>query len=161
MIHKGDYLRYLYRGGRPHRWARIQNGWGAWLAAHAVGPSAMVALEVVGRTSGRTITMPLAAVDLGGQTYLVAMLGERTSWVANVRAAGNRAVLVRRGRRAVHLEDVPVAERAPVLRRYLDLAPGGRPHIRVDRRASREEFDRVAGDYPVFRVVDVEPGAEG
>jgi hypothetical protein len=46
-----------------------------------------------------------------------------------------------------------VRARAPILRRYLALAPGARPHVPVDRRASLEQFARVAGAFPVFRIV--------
>jgi hypothetical protein len=91
-------------------------------------------------------------VDWHGERYVVAMLGERANWVRNVRAAGGRAVLRRRRREAVLLEDVPVERRSPILRRYLVLAPGARPHIRVDRRTPLEEFDRIASQIPVFRI---------
>ena len=42
--------------------------------------------------------------------------------------------------------------RAPILRRYLQVAPGARPHIPLDRRAPLAEFERIAALYPVFRV---------
>jgi hypothetical protein len=61
--------------------------------------------------------------------------------------------VLRHGRRqAVLLEEVDPHERAPILRRYLHLAPGARPHIPVDRRASLAEFERIAAQYPAFRV---------
>jgi hypothetical protein len=72
--------------------------------------------------------------------------------VANVREAGGRAAL-RRGRpEAVDLEEVDRGARAPILRRYVEVAPGARAHIPVDRRAPAAEFERIAADYPVFRV---------
>lgn len=46
-----------------------------------------------------------------------------------------------------------MADRPPILRRYLDLAPGARPHVPVDRRAPLEDFAAIAEDYPVFRIV--------
>ncbi|WP_433790809.1 hypothetical protein [Actinoplanes sp. CA-252034] len=42
--------------------------------------------------------------------------------------------------------------RAPILRRYLAVAPGARPHMAVDPRAPLADFDRVAARYPVFHV---------
>ena len=61
--------------------------------------------------------------------------------------------MLRHGRReTVHLEDVDASDRAPILRRYLKVAPGARPHIPVDRGASLTEFGRIASNYPVFRV---------
>jgi hypothetical protein len=38
------------------------------------------------------------------------------------------------------------------LRRVQQVAPGARPHISVDRRTPLEEFERIAAQYPVFRV---------
>ena len=81
------------------------------------------------------------------------MLGE-CNWVANVRANNGEAVLRRRRRRHVHLSEVPVELRAPILARYVRIAPGGRPHIPVAVGASLEEFAALADRYPVFEVVD-------
>jgi hypothetical protein len=80
------------------------------------------------------------------------MLGEEANWVRNVRAAGGRVVLRHGRRRAVLLEEVDPHERAPILRRYLQLAPGAPPHIPVDRRAPLAEFERIAAQYPAFHV---------
>ncbi len=121
-------------------------------AAGRLVPAQAAALEVVGRRSGRAVRLPVAVVELAGERYLVAMLGERTNWVRNVRAAGGRAVFHRRGRTEVTLEEVPVDRRAPILRRYLAVAPGARPHLPVPHRAPLAEFGRIAARYPVFRV---------
>lgn len=112
-------------------------------------------LQVRGRKSGRTISAVVVA-DLGGRRYLVSMFGENSSWVRNVRAAGGAAVLRHGVREEVHLEEVAREERPAILKRYLDLAPGARAHIPVDRQASLSEFQRIAGDYPVFGVVTAE-----
>jgi hypothetical protein len=53
----------------------------------------------------------------------------------------------------VRLVEVPVGQRAPILRRYLDCAPGARPHIPVRRKAPIGEFERIADGYPVFHIV--------
>ena len=42
--------------------------------------------------------------------------------------------------------------RAPILRRYLEVAGGARAHFSVDRRAPLSEFEAIAPQYPVFRV---------
>ena len=52
----------------------------------------------------------------------------------------------------MRLEEVDVSARAPILRRYLALAPGARPHIRMDRHAPLEDFEQVAAQIPVFRI---------
>jgi hypothetical protein len=101
-----------------------------------------------------------------GRPNRVAALMNR--WSARLGAAGvwstRLAALEVRGRRSgrvvlrhggaeqVRLEEVDPVARPPILRRYLQVAPGGRPHIPVDRRAPLAEFAEVADRYPVFRI---------
>lgn len=146
--------RWMYPAGRPNAVARVLNAVANVLHSRGLlAPPHWVTLEVVGRRSGRVVSAPLVVAEHDGERYLVAMLGEDTNWVRNVRAADGRAVLRHRHRERVRLEEVPVAERAPILRRYLAVAPGARPHIAVDRRAPLAELARVAAHHPVFRVV--------
>ena len=150
--------RWMYRGGRPHRLARAMNRLSAvQFATGLLAPRNWVTLEVRGRRTGRVISLPVVVADYRGGRYLVAMLGESANWVRNVRAAGGRAVLRHGQRETVRLEEVDAASRGPILRRYLDLAPGARPHVPVDRRAPVEQFDRIAADYPVFRITADQP----
>ncbi len=154
MIGRADTLRWMYRGGRPNRFAAVLNRWWARVGAAGMWPGRLAALEVRGRRSGRVISLPVVLVRHEGGRYLVAMLGERTSWVRNVRAAGGRAVLRHGVAEPVRLEEIDPPLRPPILRRYLQIAPGGRPHIPVDHRAPLAEFERVAARFPVFRIVD-------
>lgn len=148
----GNYLRWLYRGGRPTAFARWQNRGTAVAFAAGIWASRAAALEIKGRRSGRVISFPVVIADFEGERYLVSMLGRNTNWVRNLSAAGGRAVLRHGRREAVHLAEVDPADTAPILRRYLQVAPGARPHIPVDRTASLAEFGRIAADYPVFRI---------
>ena len=146
------YKRWLYRDGRAHLFAKIQNR--GWAVLHSLGiaPNFMVTLEVVGRKSGKTISFPLAMTVIAGQRYLVSMLGNEANWVHNVEAAGGKARL-RHGRsEAVLLEEVDISQRAPILKAYLQHAPGARPHIPVSKDAPLAEFEKIAPQYPVFRV---------
>ena len=134
--------RWLYPGGRPNRLARV-NRLSVVQVAAGLLPERVVTLEVPGRASGRTVSFPLVAVEQDGATYLVAMLGRRTNWVRNVAANGGRAVrcgAAAAGRSAVELQEVDPADRAPILKRFLAVAPGARPHIPVDRHAPLAEF---------------------
>ena len=145
--------RWLYRGGRPSAFARPMNRVSAWLfSAGILSPPQAVTMEVPGRRTGKVVSFPVAVADLDGERYVVSMLGEDVNWVRNVRAAEGRVVLRRRGRWAVRLVEVEPDDRAPVLKRYLEVAPGARPHIPVDRSAPLEEFARIADRYPVFRI---------
>jgi hypothetical protein len=142
----------MYKGGRPNRVARLLNGLWGRLAAAGRAPRRLYSLEVRGRRSGRRISFPVVVADYEGERYLVAMLGEGVDWVANVRAAGGRAVLRHGKSEPIHLEEVDLKIRAPVLRRYLELAPGARAHIAVDSAAPLGEFERVAAKHPVFLI---------
>jgi deazaflavin-dependent oxidoreductase (nitroreductase family) len=144
--------RRLYRGKRPGSTARILNTVQARLAAHGIGPSRVVTLDVRGRNSGRIISLPVVVADYDGGRYLVSMFGENSTWVRNVRAGGGAAVIRHRTREEVHLDEVSAGQRPPILKRYLELAPGARPHIPVDRAAPLSKFERIAADYPVFRI---------
>jgi hypothetical protein len=143
--------REMYAGGHPNARAKeIHRRFIAGPLPRFV-PFAAV-LETQGRISGAIIRVPLVTVRYGGNWYLVSMLGDGANWVRNVRAADGDAVLLHGRRRQVHLDEVPVAERAPIIKRYLFFAPGARPHMPVDWRAARSEFEAVAEDYPVFRL---------
>ena len=147
-----DYLRWLYRGGHPNRFAQLQNRASAIAFAAGIWPKRLATLEVPGRRSGRTISFPVVIADRDGERYLVAMLGERTNWVRNVRAAEGRAVLRHGRREAVRLEEVAAEDRAAILRRYLAVAPGARPHIPIDHNAPIEDFESIAARFPAFRI---------
>lgn len=147
-----DVKRWLYRGQRPNWIARILNRATAAVASSGVAANYLVTLEVTGRKSGRMISLPVVIAIVDGQRYLVSMLGENVQWVQNVRAAGGRAVLRSGGRKEIQLEEVPADQRAPILKAYLQRAPGARPHLPVNKDAALAEFQRVAAAFPVFRL---------
>jgi deazaflavin-dependent oxidoreductase (nitroreductase family) len=142
----------MYGGGRRNRVAALLNRVAAILASSGLWPKRLVTLEVRGRRTGRLLSFPVVVADYQGERYLVTMLGQNANWVRNVRAAGGRVVLRHGRREAVHLEEVDLSARAPILRRYLQVAPGARPHIQVDPRAPLVEFERIAPQYTVFRI---------
>lgn len=142
----------MYRGGRPNRLAKALNWtWGKFYGL-GLAPENWLTLEVKGRKSGKLISLPVIAVEYEGKRYLVSMLGDRANWVANVRAASGKAVLRHGRRRSVHLVEIPPHERAPVIKAYLQVTLEPRKHIPVDRHAPVEEFERIAADFPVFRI---------
>jgi F420H(2)-dependent quinone reductase len=151
----GALHRWLYRGWKPNRIAKMANS--LWAAVGSLGITAnyLVTLEVRGRTSGKIISLPVVMAWIDGQRYLVAMLGEHAQWVRNVRAAGGRATIRSGAREEVHLEEVPIDRRAPILKAYLQRAPGARPHVPVDKDAALPEFEKIAAEYPVFRIVSL------
>jgi len=153
MILSDAMLRRMYRGGRPGRLARALNRLSALqFGSGFLASRDWISLEVTGRRSGRTVACPLVVTHYQGERYLVSMLGRNANWVANVRAADGDVVLRHRRRERVHLVEMAPGDRAPILRRFLAVAPGARPHLPVDRHAPIADFEPIAADYPVFRV---------
>lgn len=146
------YLRLFYRDWRPTRAGRIVNGAWAWLAGMGLTPEILLTLQVKGRTSGQFRTNVLVPAKLDGKRYLVSMLGEESEWVRNIRAANGAAFIKRGRRRPVRLVEVPVAERAPVLKEYCRIATSGRHHFPIAWDSPVEAFAAIAADYPVFRI---------
>jgi F420H(2)-dependent quinone reductase len=147
-----NFKQWLYPGNRPNWIARILNR--AWAVIHSTGiaPNYLVTLEVIGRKSGRIVSLPLVMAVVDGQRYLVSMLGDNVQWVQNVRAANGKAVLRSGGCENVQLEEIPVESRASILKAYLKRAPGARPHVPVNKDAPLAEFEKIVGTIPIFRV---------
>lgn len=144
--------KWLYKGGHPNALAKLINK--GWAVIHSSGlyPNYLVTLEVVGRRSGKLISLPLALTTINGERYLVSMLGEEANWVRNVKAAGGRVRLHHGKTEEVFLEDVDIPQRATIIKAYLQIAPGARPHIPVDKNAPITEFEKIAAKYPVFKI---------
>ena len=142
----------FYRDRKPTRLGRFYVWSTAAMAELGLPPPWSISLEVTGKRSGKVYSIPLVLADYDGEQYLVSMMGNDVAWVRNVHASGGRAVLKHGGRRDVVLEDVPVEQRAPILRAYLQRALGGRPHFPIEWDAPLAEFERIAPDYPAFRV---------
>ncbi len=150
-VGRSDRKRALYPGGRPTPEAKAIHRRFVAGPLPRVLPIASV-LEVRGRQSGQAIRVPLAIIRYRSSWYLVSMFGEQSNWVKNVRASDGFAVLIHGRRRGVRLVEVPVRDRAPIIKRYLLFAIGARPHMDVGWREPLSAFDAVAATYPVFRV---------
>jgi hypothetical protein len=151
----------------PARWyQRLNRLLGVPLTSLGWAPRDAATLEVRGRSTGRTRRTPVLITHLGTDRYLVALAG-RSHWVRNVRAAGGQAWLRRRGRTAVSLEELPAAERPPILLAYLhgagrDDAPSARTetathYFGLDPDPDLADLAAIADHYPVFRIHDAEP----
>jgi hypothetical protein len=148
-----ERLRDMYADGRGDATARRLARMWAKVFALGLLPKRWVTLEVAGRRSGRMARFPLGMADWRGHWYLVSMLGEGCNWMQNVRAADGQATLRHRRGVACQLAEVPVNERAPIIKRYLEKVPGARPHIPLHRHASLADFEAISVRYPVFRVL--------
>jgi hypothetical protein len=145
----------FYRDRRPTRAGRFANRITMLWSRYGGPPSYMVELETRSLRSGRLNRVPIVIGAYEGADYAVSMLGDRSVWVRNLRAGGGNATLRRGRRRPVRLTEVlDPNERAPIIKAYLQRAPGARPHIVIALDAPVEEFALIAPEYPVFRIVD-------
>src|SRR6516165_8067477 len=76
-------------------------------------------LEVRGRKSGRTISLPVDPLDLDGGRYLVSARGN-SNWVRNARTAGQVVLVRAMRRRRYSVRELHDESRPPVLKAYLD-----------------------------------------
>lgn len=118
-----------------------------------------VTLEVRGRKTGRPVRTSLSRTEYGGQSYFVSLAGE-SGWVRNVRAAGGRATILSGGRQSVRLEEVPPAERAPVLLAYVQKrafthsgSQSARHFFGLGSNPTLEDMQALAERYIVFRII--------
>jgi deazaflavin-dependent oxidoreductase (nitroreductase family) len=118
-------------------------------------------LEVRGRKSGRTIALPVDALDLGGQRYLVCARGD-SNWVRNVRAAGEVALVRALRRRRYAVRELPPDMRPPVLKAYLDRFAGEvQRFFPVPKGSAVEAFNDLAPHYPVFALQPLDGTTQG
>lgn len=146
------WLRWYYRNWRPTPWGRLWSR--AWACVTATGllPPVLLTLQVADRRDGTQRSTVLAVVEHQGSRYLVSMLGDTSEWVRNIRAAAGVA-FIKRGRTSpVTLAEIPVGDRAPILKAWCQVATSGRRHLPVAHDAPVAAFAAIADDYPVFRI---------
>jgi deazaflavin-dependent oxidoreductase (nitroreductase family) len=143
-------------GRKFSRAERIGNLVAKVLVSSGVGPKRMHLLTVQGRKTGRPHTTPPTVVETDGQRWLVAPYGG-VAWAKNVGASGSAKL--RRGRvmEQVKVEPVDAHESALVLKAYIHIEPITRSAFEVGPEASLEEFEAIAPNHPVFRILPVRP----
>lgn len=109
-------------------------------------------LEVRGRKSGRTISLPVDPIEVDERCYLVCARGE-SQWVRNARAAGE-VVLVRAMRRRRYIaRELAPEMRPPVLKAYLDrFATEVQRFFPIPKGSAVEVFADIAPLYPVLEL---------
>lgn len=141
------------RGAVPW-WLRAQNTAIGWLVGSAgINLQGAEQLEVRGRKSGEPHRVPVNPVTVGGDRYLLSPRGE-TAWVKNIRASGEGAL--RRGGKVVAfaVEEVPDADKVPILRAYLQRwAWQVQSIMGAGKDADDATLRDIAPKHPVFRIV--------
>ena len=109
-------------------------------------------LEVRGRRSGRTISLPVDPIEFQGRRYLICARGN-SNWVRNARTAGE-VVLVRAMRRRHYaVRELPPGKRSPILKAYLDRFAGEvQRFFPIPKGSSVKAFNDLAPHYPVFEL---------
>ena len=137
---------------KPGVFARFFNNFWGFLVKLGIGLPSSFLLEVRGRKSGRTYSIPVNLLEYGGKKYLVAPRGD-TQWVRNVAVSGSAVLKKGTRREEIRLSAIPDREKPDILKSYLDSykmtvqrffpMPSGSP---------RESFEPFVSKYPVFEV---------
>jgi hypothetical protein len=149
---RSGYLRFFYRNWCPTRLGRMWSGVFAWVTGLGLTPQTLLTLQVKSSGSGRVCSTVLVVASHQGQSYLVSMLGDGSKWVRDVRAAGGKASIKRGRALPVRLTEIPLEQRAPILKAWCQVATSGRRHLPVPHDAPVSAFEPIAADYPVFRI---------
>lgn len=123
------------------------------LARIGVSVAGSTELRVRGRKSGEWRSTPVNVLNVAGERYLVAPRGT-TQWVRNIRVTGGGEL--RRGRRTevFRVDELPDAEKVPVLRGYLTAwAWEAAQFFGVGKAATDEDLAHIAPGFPVFRIL--------
>jgi deazaflavin-dependent oxidoreductase (nitroreductase family) len=115
-------------------------------------------LSVPGRKSGKLRTTPVSPLTVEGERYIIAGL-EEADWVKNLRSAGWGILARGRDQERVSLVELPLQERAPVLREFPRKVPHGVRYFRqlYGIAGTAEEFGALAPLCPVFRAEEASP----
>jgi deazaflavin-dependent oxidoreductase (nitroreductase family) len=115
-------------------------------------------LEVRGRKSGKTISLPVDPIDCDGRRYLVCARGN-ANWVRNARAVGEITLVRGRQRRRYAVREVEPALRAPVLKTYLDsYATEVQRFFPVPKGSPVTAFESLVPRFPVFELLPIDAG---
>jgi len=105
-------------------------------------------LTAPGHKSGQPRSTPISLARVDGNRYIVAAFADAL-WVKNVRASGTAVLSRGRDEEIVNLTELPVADRPPVLRAFLEQVRGAR---RFFGSQTPDEVVSEADRYPVFRI---------
>lgn len=109
-------------------------------------------LSIPGRKTGKLRSTPVSVLTVDGKRYI--LTGLETGWVKNARAAGWGFLSYGRKKERVALVELPIEERAPILREFPQQVPYGMPFFErlLDLPNDPEAFAQAAPRCPVFRI---------
>ena len=109
-------------------------------------------LEVRGRKSGKTFTLPVDPIEFEERHYLACVRGN-SNWVRNARIACEVALAHAMRRRRYAVRELPSGIRSPILKAYLDRFAGEvQRFFPVPKGSPVEAFSELAPRYPIFEL---------
>ena len=114
-------------------------------------PGPTYLLTVPGRRTGRPLSTPVTVVEEGEARWLVAPYGD-VGWVRSARAAGQVTLSRGSGSEILAIRELPSAEAAPVLQRYMTRVPITRPYFDAKPDSPLSDFVSEAPRHPVFQL---------
>jgi deazaflavin-dependent oxidoreductase (nitroreductase family) len=134
------------------KWLKFANRLIVGLNRLGVGFGTWYILSIRGRRSGKMRSTPVSVLHVNGQRYVVT--GFDTQWVKNARKEGRGMLACGRKQEEVVLVELPVEERAPILREFPRQVPHGMPFFEriLGIPADPEALAAAAPRCPVFRL---------
>jgi deazaflavin-dependent oxidoreductase (nitroreductase family) len=132
--------------------ARAVNRFYGWLTGLGLGPAHSYLLQIKGRRTGQTRSLPVNVLNHGGKLFLVATRGH-TQWSRN--ALASEKITLKRGRVRIEfsLRAVRDDEKPEILKAYLTRFNWMvRRFFPVRADSSLSAFGAIAAQYPVFEI---------
>jgi hypothetical protein len=109
-------------------------------------------LSIPGRKTGKLRSTPISVLHVNGQRYVVT--GFDTQWVKNARRGGKGILARGRKQEQVVLVELPVEDRAPILREFPRQVPHGVQYFEklLNIPGDPEAMAAAAPHCPVFRL---------
>jgi hypothetical protein len=117
-----------------------------------IAPKYQYLLSVKGRKSGRIYLTPVFLVEEEDKRWLVSPYGE-VAWVLNARVARQITLTQNAKSQIFIITELSGAESAPILKKYLTLAPIAQPYFDAKPDAPVESFLLEASRHPVFGLI--------
>jgi deazaflavin-dependent oxidoreductase (nitroreductase family) len=113
-------------------------------------------LQVRGRRSGRLYSAPIDLLTIEHQRFLVCPRG-RSQWVRNAEASGRVVLKKAFSRHEYLIRPLPDAEKAEILKRYLDrFKTTVQRYFPLPAGSPADVFAEFANRYPVFELLTSE-----
>ena len=116
-----------------------------------IAPKYQFILSVRGRKSGRIYSTPVYIMEDNSKRLLVSPYGE-VAWVINARAVGKITLTKGAESKEYKIDELSSKESAPILKKYLALAPITQPYFDAKPDAPLESFLAEASRHPVFKL---------